>query len=27
VTYNLGIVERLGGIETGYRELPEWIDR
>ena len=27
VTFNLGImVERLGGIETGHRELLEWID-
>ena len=28
VTFNLGIiVERLGGIETGHRELLDWIDR
>ena len=28
VTFNLGIIaERLGGIKTGHRELPEWIDR
>ena len=28
MTSNLGIiVERLGGIETGHRELLEWIDR
>jgi AcrR family transcriptional regulator len=28
MTFNLGlIVERLGGIETGHRELLEWIDR
>jgi AcrR family transcriptional regulator len=28
MTVNLGImVERLGGIETGHRELLEWIDR
>ena len=28
VTFNLGvIVERLGGIETGHRELLAWIDR
>ena len=28
ITFNLGIiVERLGGIETGHRELLEWIDR
>jgi AcrR family transcriptional regulator len=28
VAFNLGlIVERLGGIETGHRELLEWIDR
>ena len=28
VTFNLGIVAKcLGGIETGHRELPEWIDR
>jgi AcrR family transcriptional regulator len=27
ITFNLGIiVERLGGIETGHRELLEWID-
>jgi hypothetical protein len=28
VTFNLGIMpECLGGIETGHRELLEWIDR
>jgi AcrR family transcriptional regulator len=28
MTFNIGImVERLGGIETGHRELLEWIDR
>jgi hypothetical protein len=28
MTFNLGIiVERLGGIETGHRELLDWIDR
>ena len=28
ITFNLGIiVERLGGVETGHRELLEWIDR
>lgn len=28
MTFNLGfMVERLGGIETGHRELLEWIDR
>jgi AcrR family transcriptional regulator len=28
MTFNLGImVERLGGIETGHRELLEWIDQ
>ncbi len=28
MTFNLGImVERLGGIETGHRQLLEWIDR
>jgi hypothetical protein len=28
MTLNLGImVERLGGIETGHRELLEWIDQ
>ena len=28
VTFNRGImVERLGGIETGHRELLDWIDR
>jgi len=28
MTFNLGIiVERLSGIETGHRELLEWIDR
>jgi AcrR family transcriptional regulator len=28
ITFNLGvIVERLGGIETGHRELLEWIDQ
>jgi AcrR family transcriptional regulator len=28
MTFNLGlIVERLGGVETGHRELLEWIDR
>ena len=28
MTFNLGIiVERLGGIDTGHRELMEWIDR
>jgi len=28
MTFNLGIIiERLGGIETGHRELLEWIDR
>jgi hypothetical protein len=27
ITFNVGImVERLGGIETGHRELLEWID-
>ena len=28
MTFNLGIiVERLGGIETGHRELLDWIDQ
>jgi hypothetical protein len=28
VTFNLGImIERLGGIETGHRELLDWIDQ
>ena len=28
ITFNLGvIVERLGGIETGHRELLDWIDQ
>jgi hypothetical protein len=28
MTFNIGImVERLGGIEVGHRELLEWIDR
>jgi AcrR family transcriptional regulator len=28
MTFNLGvIIERLGGIETGHRELLDWIDR
>jgi AcrR family transcriptional regulator len=28
VTFNLGImIERLGGIDTGHRELLDWIDR
>ena len=28
MTFNLGIiVERLGGIEAGHRELLDWIDR
>ena len=28
MTFNLGImVERLGGIDTGHRELLEWIDQ
>jgi AcrR family transcriptional regulator len=28
MTFNLGvIVERLGGIETGHRELLDWVDR
>jgi AcrR family transcriptional regulator len=28
MTFNIGIiVERLGGIETGHRELLDWIDR
>jgi len=27
MTCNLGIIERLGGIETGHRELPDWIER
>jgi AcrR family transcriptional regulator len=28
MTFNLGvIIERLGGIDTGHRELLEWIDR
>ena len=28
MTFNLGlIVERLGGVETGHKELLEWIDR
>jgi AcrR family transcriptional regulator len=28
MTFNLGIiVERLGGVETGHRELLDWIDR
>jgi len=28
VTFNFGIMpECLGGIETGHRELLEWIDR
>ncbi len=28
MTFNLGIItERLGGIETGHRELLEWIER
>jgi hypothetical protein len=28
MTFNLGIiVERLGGIDTGHRELLDWIDR
>jgi hypothetical protein len=28
MTFNLGIiVERLSGVETGHRELLEWIDR
>jgi hypothetical protein len=28
ITFNLGImVERLGDIETGHRELLDWIDR
>jgi AcrR family transcriptional regulator len=28
ITFNIGvIVERLGGIETGHRELLEWIDQ
>jgi hypothetical protein len=27
MTFNLGLmVERLGGIENGHRELLEWID-
>jgi hypothetical protein len=27
ITFNVGImVERLGGIETGHRELMDWID-
>jgi hypothetical protein len=27
-TFNIGIiVERLGGIETGHRELLDWIER
>ena len=27
ITFNLGIiVERLGGVETGHRELLQWID-
>jgi len=27
ITFNLGIMlERLGGIETGHRELLEWIE-
>jgi hypothetical protein len=28
ITFNIGvIVERLGGIETGHRELLDWIDQ
>jgi hypothetical protein len=28
MTFNLDImIERLGGIETGHRELLEWIDQ
>jgi len=28
MTFNLGImIERLGGIETGHRELLDWIDQ
>jgi hypothetical protein len=28
MTFNMGvIVERLGGIEAGHKELLEWIDR
>ena len=28
MTFNLGIIiERLGGIETGHRDLLEWIDQ
>ena len=27
MTFNLGIiVERLGGVDTGHRELLDWID-
>jgi hypothetical protein len=28
MTFNLGImIERLGGIQTGHRELLDWIDQ